>query len=216
LQYHRRSGASALPLAEREGEVVSLAPVPHDDESLVHSLLQGDPGAPGILFDRYGAYIQRVLARIIGYAEPERADLLHDVFVRAMERIGDLKNPRALKSWLVGITVFTAQEWIRRRKRVGPPLAPEHAAERAGPTVSPEALEAFRSVVLVMNRLGDDERTVFVLRFLEGMNLDEIAQACQLSISTARRRVIRAEERFREFLPEYPALLERLEEGKSS
>jgi len=157
-----------------------------------------------------------VLARIVGYSEPERVDLLHDVFVRALERMGDLKNPRALKSWLVGIAVFTAQEWIRRRKRTGPPLGPEHGVDREGPSASPEAVEAFRSFRSVMARLDDEERTMFVLRFLEGMKLDEIAEACNLSISTARRRVLRAEERFREIVPKYPALLERLEASKKS
>jgi DNA-directed RNA polymerase specialized sigma24 family protein len=43
------------------------------------------------------------------------------------------------------------------------------------------------------------------------MNLNEIAEACDLSISTARRRVIRAESRFRRILPDFPALFERLE-----
>src|SRR5260221_14564393 len=126
LQSYRQS-ASALPLVERAGGIVSFTPVENDDEALVRALVRGDSAASARLFDRYAPYIQRVLARVIGYTEPERADLLHDVFVRALEHIGDLKNPRALKSWLVGITVFTAQEWIRRRKRVGPPLAPERA-----------------------------------------------------------------------------------------
>ena len=54
---------------------------------------------------------------------------------------------------------------------------------------------------------------MFTLRFLEGMSLQEIAEACNLSISTARRRVIEAEERFQKILPEYPALAERLEWG---
>jgi RNA polymerase sigma-70 factor (ECF subfamily) len=139
---------------------------------------------------------------------------LHDVFVRALERIGDIKNPRALKSWLVGIAIFTAREWVRRRRRSGAPLPPEHGAERAATTSSPETAEAFRSFLALMDRFDDEERTMFTLRFLEGMNLQEIADACGLSISTARRRVIVAEERFREILPEYPALEERLEAGE--
>jgi RNA polymerase sigma-70 factor (ECF subfamily) len=187
--------------------------VADDDEALVHALLQRDPGACATLFDRHAPYIQRVIARIIGHSEPERTDLLHDVFVSAFEGVRDLKNPRALRSWLVGIAVFVAKEWLRRRKRVGSPVAPEHAEDRAGPSTSPEAVEAVRSVYRLLDRLSEDDRAVFVLRFLEGMNLTEIAEACNLSISTARRRVIRAENRFRKLLPAYPALLERLEVG---
>jgi RNA polymerase sigma-70 factor, ECF subfamily len=181
-----------------------------DDEALVHALQRRDPSACAALFDRHAPYIARVIARIIGHSEPERTDLLHDVFVGAFEGIGELKNPRALKSWLVGIAVFKAKEWLRRRKRVGSPVAPEHAADRAGPATAPEAIEAVRSLYRLLDQLTEDDRTVFVLRFLEGMNLTEIAEACNLSISTARRRVIRAESRFRNKLPAYPALLERL------
>ena len=141
---------------------------------------------------------------------------MHDVFVRALEHIGDIKNPRALKSWLVGITVFTAREWVRRRRRNGSPLPPEDGAERLATTSSPETAEAFRSFLALMDRFRNEERTMFTLRFLEGMSLQEIAHACNLSISTARRRVIVAEERFRKILPEYPALEERLEEGEKS
>jgi RNA polymerase sigma-70 factor (ECF subfamily) len=180
----------------------------------VHALLQREPGAPAILFDHYGTYIKRVLARIVGYADPDLMDLLHDVFLRAFERIGDLKNPRALKPWLVGIALFVAQEWIRSRKRHGPLFTPEIAEGREGLAAPPETIEAVRAFYALVNQLKHDDRTVFILRFLEGMNLDEVAEACNVSISTARRRISHAEDRFRRILPQYPALLERLETSK--
>jgi RNA polymerase sigma-70 factor (ECF subfamily) len=210
LQYGRRSGVSASPALDREAGGASFLPVVDDDEALVDALVRRDPDAPAILFDRYAPYVQRVLARIVGYSEPERMDLLHDVFVRALEGIGDLKNPRALKSWLVGITVFLAKEWLRRRKRVGSPVAPESAADRAGISTPPDAVEAVRSLYALLDRFNADDRAVFVLRVLEGMNLNEIAEACDLTISTARRRVLRAEARFHRLLPGYPALAERV------
>ena len=151
---------------------------------------------------------------MLGYGEPERADLRHDVFVRALERIADLINPRALKSWLTGMTVFTAQEWIRRRKRAGPPHAPEDAEEREATSVAPEAMEAVRSFYTVMDWFNGDERAAFILRFVEGMNLNEVAEACDISLSTARRRIGRADGLLGHTLGEYPALLERLKESK--
>lgn len=211
MQYEGRFGALPTSVLMRGDGVVPSAPTRDDDEGLVHALLQHDPAAPAALFDRYAGYVQRVIARMIGYAEPERADVLHDVFVRALDRIADLKNPRALKSWMVGITMLVTKEWLRRRRRMGSPVAPEHAADRAGPSASPEAIEAVQSLHSLLDRLGEDDRAVFTLRFLEGMNLNEIAEACDLSISTARRRVIRAESRFRRILPDFPALFERLE-----
>jgi RNA polymerase sigma-70 factor (ECF subfamily) len=187
-----------------------------EDERLVDALLRGDPKAAATLFDRYAPTIQRVIARMIGYSEPERIDLLHDVFVRAFERIRDLKNPRALKSWMVGIAMLVTKEWLRRRRKTGSPVDPDQAADRAAPAVSPEAIEAVQSFHRLLDRLSEDDRAVFVLRFLEDMNLSEIADACHLSISTARRRVIRAEDRFRKILPGFPALYERMRIRKGS
>ena len=188
-----------------------VVPEVHDDEALVHALKQGDPGAPATLFDRYGTYVERVLARIVGYGESERVDLLHDVFVRAMERIGEIKNPRALKAWLVRVAVFIAQEWIRKRRRAGPILGAEDRPEREGFNAPPETVEAVRAFFSLADRLKGEDKTVFILRFLEDMNLNEVADACDVSLSTARRRIERAERRFRRILPEYPALLERLD-----
>jgi RNA polymerase sigma-70 factor, ECF subfamily len=184
--------------------------VAKDDARLVSALVEGHPHAASILFDRYGAHVQRVLARMLGYAEPERADLLHDVFIRALERIGELKNPHALKHWLTGITVFTTQEWIRRRRRVGPPREPAGADRYQAPATEPEAREAVRAFYDVMSRFDPDERAAFILRFVEGMTLGEVAEACEVSLSTARRRISRADDRFRALLPQYPALIDRL------
>jgi RNA polymerase sigma-70 factor, ECF subfamily len=209
LQYSGRLSASPSPVHVRGDGGVPGVPM-EDDEGLAHALVRHDPRAAAVLFDRYAPYIQRVIVRMIGYSEPERIDLLHDVFVRALEQIGNLRNPRALRSWIVGIAMLVTKEWLRRRRRAGAPVAPEQAANRPGPAPSPEAVEAMQSFYGLLDRLSDDDRAVFVLRFLEGMNLNEIAEACDLSISTARRRVIRAESRFRKILPGFPALFERV------
>jgi RNA polymerase sigma-70 factor (ECF subfamily) len=201
-------------MLEREGGSLSTETAAQGDELLVHGLLQGNSNATAELFDRYGAYVQRVLARLLGYAEPERADLLHEVFVRALERVADLKSARALKPWLAGIAVFTAQEWLRRRKRLGPLLAPEDGAAREALDASPEARQAVRCFYELVDRFGADERAAFILRQLEGMSLNEVAAACGVSLSTARRRIERAEARFQQLLPEYPALRERGEQTR--
>jgi RNA polymerase sigma-70 factor (ECF subfamily) len=147
---------------------------------------------------------------MIGSEDPESSDLLHDTFLRALQHIRELKNPRALKSWLKGIAVFTAQEWLRARKRMGHPQPPESAPEQPGVSVTPEAREAIRAFYQVMETFPADERAAFVLRFVERMELTEIAEACRVSMSTARRRIRRAEQRFRKAVSSYPALKERL------
>lgn len=184
-----------------------------DPSELVHALRSGEPGAPGELFDRYGVAIHRVLLRIVG-DDAEGSDLLHDTFLRALDHIGELKNPRALKGWLNTMAVFTAQEWIRARRRMGHPQPPESAPERASVSPTPESRQAVRSFYAIMDRFPDDERAAFILRFVEEMELTEVAEACAVSLSTARRRIRRAERRFLKLLPQFPALNERVKVRK--
>ncbi len=183
-----------------------------DTTDLVRALRTGEQGAPGELFDRYGVAIHRVLVRIVG-DDPEGKDLLHDTFLRALDHIGELRDPRALKSWLNRMAVFTAQEWIRARRRRGHSGSPDSASE---PSVSPapEAREAVRAFYAIMDRFPADERAAFILRFVEEMELTEVAGACDVSVSTARRRIRRAERRFLKLLPQFPALNERIKVRK--
>jgi RNA polymerase sigma-70 factor (ECF subfamily) len=187
--------------------------VPSDDPSeLVHALRSGEQGAPGELFDRYGVAIHRVLLRIVG-DDPEGRDLLHDTFLRALDHIGELRDPRALKSWLNRMAVFTAQEWIRARRRRGHSGSADSTSELSVSPV-PEAREAVRAFYAIMDRFPADERAAFILRFVEEMELTEVAGACDVSVSTARRRIRRAERRFLKLLPQFPALNERIKVRK--
>ncbi len=188
-------------------------PTTGDPTTLVLALRNGEPGAPATLFDRYGAGIHRVLVRIIG-DDPESSDLLHDTFLRALDHIGELRNPSVLKTWLNRMAVFTAQEWIRARRRMGHPQSPDKADERAGASPTPEARQAVRSFYALMDQFPDDERAAFILRFIEGMELTEVAESCGVSFSTARRRIRRAERRFLKMLPDFPALQERVKVGE--
>jgi len=209
-QHGGRSGVKPWPSLDRDPSGLSLPPDDEDDAQLVIALIGGDLRARCTLFERYGAHVQRVLTRLLGRREIERVDILHDVFIRAFEQIGDLRQPRSLKPWLTGIAVLTTQEWFRSRRRSRPPESPKPPDERAATPLEPEVVEGVRAFYSMMDRFGEDERTAFILRFVEGMKLHEVAEACDVSLSTARRRIERAEQRFREMLPEFPALLDRL------
>jgi RNA polymerase sigma-70 factor (ECF subfamily) len=79
---------------------------------------------------------------------------------------------------------------------------------------TPESREAVRSFYAIMDRFPEDERVAFILRFVEEMELSEVAEACGVSLSTARRRIRRAEQRFIKLLPQFPALSERIKVRK--
>jgi RNA polymerase sigma-70 factor (ECF subfamily) len=201
-----------VPERRGRGEVRSL-PVPWSDADLVRALRAGEPGAPAMLYDRYAERVRRVLARILGL-DAELPDLLHESFAHALSSIGTLDDPERLSGWLTSIAVFTARGCIRRRKRqrwlrfFAPEELPEIATDPGH-----GARSTARAVYSVLARMPTDERIVLALRFVEGMELREVADACGISLATAKRRIARARERFEALAAHHPVLREWALEG---
>lgn len=184
------------------------------DAALVEGLRAGQPAAIGALHDRYAGYVLRLLGRVLG-SERELADIHHDVFVRALGSLGELRDPAALKGWITTVTIYTARTAIqkRQRRRWLSFLAPEDVPEVEAPNASSEVQEALRTTYAVLDKLPADERIAFSLRFIDGMELTEVAAACDVSLATIKRRLARAEERFTQIAREHPVLKEWLEGG---
>ena len=177
-----------------------------DEVAQVQAVLAGDDDARAAFFDRHAALVQRVLARALG-VDSELEDLLHDVFVEAFASLQNLRDPRAIRPWLVGVAAHTARRCIRRRQR-SRWLVFFDARELPEPPVSlgEDAYGELRTIHRLLGRLGAEEQLVFSLRWLEGMQVDEVAQACGLSRSTTKRRLAAAERRFRAMSRNHPEL----------
>jgi RNA polymerase sigma-70 factor (ECF subfamily) len=179
------------------------------DAALVASLREGGAGAGHALFSAYGAYVRRVLMRVLG-PDPEIGDLVQDVFLAALESIHKLERPGALRGWLAQIAVFHARHCLRRRKQwsilrfFSPADLPPGRARDA----DFEASEALRATYRLLAKLPVDERLVFTLRFVEGMDLADVAAACRISLATTKRRLARAESAFAELAVGEPSLAE--------
>jgi RNA polymerase sigma-70 factor, ECF subfamily len=167
---------------------------PGDDEALVREAIGGDLLAREALFDRHGDEVERLLYRVLG-CDPEIADAIQDVFLEVFRHLGRLRDPRAIRGWLRAVTVATARKRIRARQRrrwlrfVPQDELPEPEAVEAGD----EVLSALEAVYAILDAMGTDLRIAFALRYLEGMELTEVAQACGVSLATIKRRLRKAE-----------------------
>jgi RNA polymerase sigma-70 factor, ECF subfamily len=169
------------------------------------------------LFDRYAPHVRRVLVRVMG-PDSEILDLVHDVFVTALESVNRLIDPKALRAWLTQIAVFTARARIRRRVR-GRILRFLPFSELPEPELPPadfEASEAMQAVYRVLNTLDTDQRIAFALRFVAGMELTEVAASCGVSLATIKRRLSRAQVSFASLAEKEPSLSEWLKLGAAS
>ncbi len=184
------SRTSFLRVATRETALL-------DDTALVREIEAGDIPATTTLYDRYSRDVERVLLSIIG-PSIDIEDLVQEVFMKALAGIASLEEPSRLRSWLVGISVFSARDWLRRkvRKRWLSFVADYDDDTTARPEPSIETSDALRKTYEVLSRMPEEERIVFSLRFVEGLELTEVALACDLSLSTAKRRIGKAERRF--------------------
>ncbi|MEM9069886.1 MAG: sigma-70 family RNA polymerase sigma factor [Myxococcota bacterium] len=188
-----------------------------DDAALALALRRGDPGAPAALYDRYAAYLRRVLARVLG-VDDELPEVLHETFAQALASIDKLEDPDRLKGWLVRIAIFTARGTIRRRQRrrwlrFGPP---NQIPELQTAPASTESKITLDRVFAILDKMPTKERVPFTLRFLEGMQLTDIADACDISLSSVKRYLKRAEKRFVHLAERDPLLRDRIAQSRWS
>jgi RNA polymerase sigma-70 factor, ECF subfamily len=197
--------------------VVRRLPVAYTDGALVVSLRAREAGASEMLFDRYGPYVERLIVRVVGL-DPEVPDLIHEVFARALEGIHGLRESSALKGWIGSIALFTARVFLRNRRvrrrwlRFLPPYdVPETAATIALPEVS----QTLKRTYAVLDALPADQRIAFALRFVEGMELTEIAEMAGVSLATIKRRLSSAQQLFWDAARRDPLLREHIADERS-
>jgi RNA polymerase sigma-70 factor, ECF subfamily len=199
-----------------QGVVVPMA-FAGDDVALVEALREHHPGAKAALFERYAPMVERIVTHVIGF-DRELADIVQEVFVRALASIHRLKDAGALRVWLARVATTTARKVLRTRTRrswlrLFSDSEEETRWERPAVGLDEEVLRALRAVYAVLERMPADERIAFSLRFVEGMELTEVADACNVSLATIKRRLARAERRFVAAARKRPELVDWMKEG---
>ena len=193
---------------------VSNLELASNDATLVGALRGGKPGAASAFYDQYAGGVLRTLRAALG-ADADVPDLLQEVFIRAIDRIGDLDDCARVRSWLTTIAIFTARDHVRRRQRrnwLGL-FSPDYGRARQHDPHSSEARFALREICDILQTLPADERMAFLVRVVEGASLPDGAAACTTSLATFKRRLARAERQFLDAVRGRPTLRGWLEEG---
>jgi RNA polymerase sigma-70 factor (ECF subfamily) len=198
----------------KDRAVVRALPFAGDDRALLAAIRAGQAGAAVALVDRYGPHLERVLCRVLG-PDQERTDVLHDTIAHALTHIDDVRDPDALKAWLTQIAVFSARGLIRRRRRRSwlSFRRPSDLPEQASPETSPETRDVLAATYAILAQLPDDERIAFSLRFVDQMELGDVASALGVSLATVKRVLGRAESHFLAVARRYPAVLDAIAQG---
>lgn len=207
------SSPTVIRLDEVRRAALARVPPP-DEEALVRDLRDGKRWAERALLERHGKHVERVLTHILG-ARSDLDDLAQEVFVRAFQRVGDLREPQALRGWLSGFAANVAREAIRKQRRRWWQVlrSPEETPEIEAPSCSPEDRAALRAFYEVLGQMDADARIAFTLRHVEGLELTEVAAICGVSLATIKRRLKAAEGDFCARGRAHEALVDCFEEG---
>jgi RNA polymerase sigma-70 factor, ECF subfamily len=172
-------------------------PAGPSDAALVVAARAGEDWAREALFRRYSRMVFGLCYRLVGRDE-EIDDLVQDCFLQALSHLGRLSEPQAFGAWLTAVVVRTTHKALRRRTlatRLGlrsrrDPIDVECLVAKGAPA---DVVTELHAVYRLVDKLPTRVRVALVLRRVEGMSQDEVAQAMGVSVSTAKRLIVEAE-----------------------
>jgi RNA polymerase sigma-70 factor (ECF subfamily) len=174
-----------------------------------------DRAAFAELLRRYQSHVDKILYHLAPDWQ-DRADLAQEVWIRVYRNIKRLQEPVKFRGWLSRIATNLFYDELRKRKRVSSPLsldAPrmmddgemdwEIAAENSSPDENLTTREFYDHLRDAIADLPEVFRTTIVLREIEGMAYEEIADITGVSLGTVKSRIARARQRLQSQLQNY-------------
>ena len=168
------------------------------DGTLVCGVLNGDRAAFAELYDRR-ARLVRAICFDTTHDLDAAAELTQEVFLRALKKLGALRDPQRFTAWLVGITRQVCREWRRGRflLRQRTTLLTDAAAEAVREDPPDERVALLRDAV---GALPQRERLSVQAFYLQGLDADAACAALAVSRATLYRVLSGARERLRRVL----------------
>jgi RNA polymerase sigma-70 factor (ECF subfamily) len=178
------------------------------DALLVERAQRGDHHAFEMLVVKYQRRVERLISRMVrdsGLVE----DVAQESFIRAWRALPQFRGDSAFYTWLYRIAVNTAKKALMERKRdplvnestlVSPEEGeePSRVENELSDGETPEAVLASKEIAATVNAaidaLSEDLRQAIVLREIEGLSYEEIAEVMNCPIGTVRSRIFRARE----------------------
>ena len=175
------------------------------DLGLVQRVQKGDKTAFDLLVRKYQHKVVKLVTRYL--RDPADAeDVAQEAFIKAYRAIPQFRGDSAFYTWLYRIAINTAKNAIvsRDRSPIEFDLDLQNVEEsnfmqsRLAGAETPESLLQTEEIRETVNRaieaLPEDLRTAIVLRELEGLSYEDIAQAMDCPVGTVRSRIFRARE----------------------
>ncbi len=196
----------------------SLSPEQLSNYDLIVLCQQGnqpDRAAFAELLGRYKSHVERILYHLAPDWQ-DRADLAQEVWIRVYRNIKRLNEPVKFRGWLSRIATNLFYDELRKRKRVKPPIsldAPRRVDDGEidwdlesgypSPDDTLSTNECYERLREAIADLPEAFRTTIVLREIEGLAYEEIAEMTGVSLGTVKSRIARARGKLQSLLQGY-------------
>lgn len=187
-----------------------------DERQLIERYQQGDQSAAEAIFRLYHPAIHNLVYRMLG-GSPDVEDCVQEVFLRAFRGLKGFRGEASLKTWIYRIATNTCLNYLDKAKRRGPmdsldaeafeegyaTLGDTLASAERGPEDRVVGAELEEAIQVALDKLAPEFRTALVLRDVEGMSYEEVAEATGAALGTVKSRIARARGQAVRWLKEY-------------
>ena len=169
------------------------------DRQLVHAVRSGDLDAFAALVGRYRDAYTRFAVRMTG-SQLDADDVMQSVWMRAFRNIGACKNPDRFGAWLYQIVINECRTYTSRRAQRDSRFVDDPAETLAALSVSEPDVALRDEIEKALECLPAEQREAFVLKHVEELPYEQMAEITGVGVSALKMRVCRACERLRELL----------------
>mgnify|MGYP006293881089 CR=1 FL=1 len=171
----------------------------HDDEpQLIERAKAGDAAAAGEIVERYQRRIYTLCVRVLGDADAAE-ELTQETLIKALTGLEQFDGRASLSTWLHRIATNACysrlrSDRVRSRNRVSWPESGEpegpRSVQRAEETL--DARQRRRQVTAALDRINPEHRIVLVLRDVQGLEYEQVAEVLGVPVGTVKSRLFRA------------------------
>jgi RNA polymerase sigma factor (sigma-70 family) len=167
-----------------------------NESALVCAARQGDKEALRLLLTCNWAWLRGLVYSIIADAD-EVDDVLQDICVRVIEKVGSVRQPERFRPWLAVLARRQAlrhrQQRARKPSPLGPELAQDECDEKAGQFAEEmERAEQCERILFAARVLPEKYREVFMLQYSSDLTYRQIAEILDIPVTTVQIRLVRA------------------------
>lgn len=170
-----------------------------DDFSLVKRFIDGDEPAFAVLVQRHKEKVRNIIYLTMNSSNSVD-DIAQDVFLTVYRNLNNFRFESQFTTWLYRITVNKCKDYMRkiRIRNIFTPI--KEAEEKTEDTLAPETNDIAVLVQKAIGKLPEKLRVPLLLKDIEGMSYQEIAETVQCEIGTVKSRIFRAREGLKNIL----------------